>query len=66
MSSLVCRQCFDADGIDSVAVIETLCTNDLTGQQYTAFVCTRCLARGRETRVTCRTFQPVDLLPGRK
>jgi hypothetical protein len=54
--SLGYRSCFERDGVVSRDVVEHLCTSDRTGQEFTAFVCTRCLEVGRETRVTCRTF----------
>jgi hypothetical protein len=56
MGKLVCRICFERDGITSDAVVEHLCTNPHTGKQFTAYVCKNCLAIGQETRVTCRTF----------
>jgi hypothetical protein len=56
--SLVCRSCLERDGVVSTGVVEHRCTNDLTGRCFAAFVCSRCLEAGRETRVTCRTFIP--------
>jgi hypothetical protein len=56
MGRLICKICFERDGIVSHAVVEHRCTNDQTGKHFTALVCKRCLDAGRETRVTCRTF----------
>jgi hypothetical protein len=54
--SLGCRSCFERDGVISRDVVEHRSTNDRTGQEFTAFVCARCLEVGQEIRVTCRTF----------
>jgi hypothetical protein len=53
---LVCKVCLERDGVETVAVVEHRCTNERTGEEFTAHVCARCLEVGRETRVTCRTF----------
>lgn len=53
---LICKLCFEKDGVATTRVVEYRCTNDRTGKHFTAFVCARCLEAGCETRVTCRTF----------
>jgi hypothetical protein len=57
---LVCRTCLEEDDARSSATVQHLCTNERTGKKFDAFVCARCLERGRETRVTCRTFVRVE------
>jgi hypothetical protein len=56
MGTLLCRICFERDGVVSDTVVEHQCTNEHTGKQFLAHVCERCLDKGQETRVTCRTF----------
>jgi len=52
--------CLDQDGAASSATVRHLCTNERTGKKFHAFVCPRCLEKGQETRVTCRTFVPAE------
>jgi hypothetical protein len=61
---LVCRVCLERDGVESASVVEHRCTNEHTGKDFTAHVCARCLEVGHETRVTCRTFVPIQRIGG--
>jgi hypothetical protein len=56
---MLCKLCFQKDGVESSNVVEHRCTNARTGRDFTAFVCALCLEANRETRVTCRTFIPI-------
>jgi hypothetical protein len=56
MTGMICKVCLEREGIYSEAVMEHKCTNERTGKRFSAHVCERCLEKGRETRVTCRTF----------
>ena len=53
---MICKICLERDGIFSEAVVEHVSVNERTGEQFSAHVCERCLDKGKETRVTCRTF----------
>ena len=59
--NLICRTCLGKDSATSSVIVQHLCTNEVTGKQFDAFVCARCLEEGQETRVTCRTFMRAEL-----
>jgi len=52
-----CKTCFQLDGVETRAVVEATVANAVTGAKFDALVCARCFSEGRETRVTCRTFE---------
>ncbi len=55
-----CNVCFEKDGVETTGVTETTLVNELTGANFAAFVCVRCLSLARTTRVTCKTFTAMD------
>lgn len=55
-----CNVCFEKDGVEATRVMEAPVVNDVTGANFVAFVCARCLYLDRTTRVTCKTFGAAD------
>jgi len=53
---IYCKACFDNDGVISAEVVQARVANPVTGAQFDAWVCNRCLSARRKTRATCRTF----------
>jgi hypothetical protein len=41
-SKLICKLCFELDGVVFDAVVVHQCTNPHTGKQFTAYVCKNC------------------------
>lgn len=56
----VCNTCLETDGVETIQVAEQLVINDLTGAQFSAFVCSRCFSLGRITTVTCKNFRAAN------
>lgn len=55
-----CNVCIEDNGVETAVVTSAALVNEVTGVNFVAIVCARCLSLGRNTRVTCNTFSAED------
>ena len=57
---VLCRTCLAEVGVSNSKVLEKVISHPMHKNRHSRIVCAACWERGRETRVTCRTFTSAE------